>query len=112
MIDSNVIDEGTIFIQQGQNKGNCHKYRKYNESDISLDFHVVFGMERPKVVISFVRSKVGFHLTLLKYILFYIYKNNIHQQNEYIPTSKYIPTDMYTYQHKEIRSILKYLSII
>ena len=36
---------------------------EYNESDISLDFHVVFGMERPNVIISFVRSKVGFHLT-------------------------------------------------
>ena len=29
-----------------------------------------------------------------------------------IITSKSIPTDMYTYQHKETRSILKYLSII
>ena len=28
-----------------------------------LDFHVVFGMERPKVIISFARSKVVFHLT-------------------------------------------------
>ena len=34
-----------------------------NESDISLDFHVVFGMKRPNVIISFVRSKVGSHLT-------------------------------------------------
>ena len=32
-------------------------------TDISLDFHVVFGMDRPNVIISFVRSKVGFHLT-------------------------------------------------
>ena len=32
-------------------------------SDIPLDFHAVFSMERPKVIISFVRSKVGLHLT-------------------------------------------------
>ena len=29
-----------------------------------------------------------------------------------IIAGKYTPTGMYTYQHKEIRSILKYLSII
>ena len=38
-----------------------------NESDNSLDFHVVIGMERPKVIISFAWSKVGFHLTWLRY---------------------------------------------
>ena len=36
---------------------------EYNESDISLDLYVVFGMERPNAIISCVRSKVGFHLT-------------------------------------------------
>ena len=32
-----------------------------------IDFHVVLGMERTKVIISFVRSKVCFYLTLLEY---------------------------------------------
>ena len=54
MIDSNVIIHGTIL-------------REDNESDISLDFHVVIGMDRPNVMISFVRIKVGFHLICLKY---------------------------------------------
>ena len=68
-------------------------------------------MERPNVVISFVRSKVGFHLTWLKY------KTEKEKKERYfistkIITGKYIPTNMDTYQHKEIRSILKYLSII
>ena len=68
-------------------------------------------MERPNVVISFVRSKVGFDLTWLKY------KTEKEKKERYfifikIITSKYIPTNMDTYQHKEIRSILKYLSII
>ena len=59
---------------------------EYNESHISLDFHEVFDMERPKVIISFVRSKVVFCLTWLyqkeqkkneeKKKLFYIYINN------------------------------------
>ena len=40
---------------------------EYNESDIYLDFHVVLGMERQRVIISFVKSKVGFYLTWLKY---------------------------------------------
>ena len=70
MIDSNVIIHGTIL-------------REDNESDISLDFHVVIGMDRPNVMISFVRIKVGFHLICLKYKkkrkerkIFYVYKNN------------------------------------
>ena len=63
MIDSNVINQGTILVKQGQNEENCPYYREYNESDNSLDFHVVFGMGRPNVIISFVSSKVGFHLT-------------------------------------------------
>ena len=71
MIDSNVIIQGTIP-------------REYNESNISLDFHVVFVMDRPNVIISFVRIKVGFHLIWLKYKkrkrkerkIFYVYKNN------------------------------------
>ena len=53
---------------------------------VLLDFHVAFGMEQGKVIISFVRSKVGFHLTWLKYKkrttnekkFFYIYKNYTH----------------------------------
>ena len=36
---------------------------EYNESDVSLDLYVVFGMERPNAIIKCVRSKVGFHLT-------------------------------------------------
>ena len=68
-------------------------------------------MERPNVIISFVRSKVGFHLIWLKY------KKEKEKKERYfifikIITSKYIPTNMDTYQHKELRSILKYLSII
>ena len=63
MIDSNVINQGTILIQSGQNKENCPKYMEYNESDVSLDLYVVFGMERPNAIIKCVRSKVGFHLT-------------------------------------------------
>ena len=39
------------------------KITEYNESDISLDFDVVFGVKRPKAIISFVRSEDGFHLT-------------------------------------------------
>ena len=55
---------------------------EYNESDISLDFHEVFAMERPKVIISFVRSKVFCFTWLYKRTkktkkkLFYIYINN------------------------------------
>ena len=52
-------------------------------------------MDRPKVITSFVRSKVGFYLTWLEFQkrkmkkkLFYIYENN---------SSKYVPTDMCTY---------------
>ena len=63
MIDSNVINQGTILIQPGQNEKNCPKYMEYNESDVSLDLYVVFGMERPNAIIKCVRSKVGFHLT-------------------------------------------------
>ena len=37
-----------------------------NEPDISLDFHVVFSLGRAKMIMSFVESKVGFHLTWLK----------------------------------------------
>ena len=81
-----------------------------NESDISLDFHVVFGMKRPNVIISFVRSKVGSHLTWLKY------KKEKEKKKIYfifvkIITCKYLPKNMDTCQHKESRSILKYLSI-
>ena len=45
----------------------CPKNFTDNESDISLDFQVVFGMDRPNVIIRFVKSKVDFHLTWLKY---------------------------------------------
>ena len=97
MIDSNVIIHGTIL-------------REDNESDISLDFHVVIGMDRPNVMISFVRIKVGFHLICLKY------KKKKKRKKYFmfikIITNDYIPTNMDTYQHKEIRSILKHLSII
>ena len=67
-----------------------------NESDISLYFHVVLGMERQRVIISFVKSKVGFYLTWLKY------KKEKRKKSYFIfikiITSKYVPTDMYTYQ--------------
>ena len=49
MIASNVINQ--------------FSYSQVQKSDISLEFRVVFGMERTKMVISFVRSKVGFYLT-------------------------------------------------
>ena len=68
-------------------------------------------MERPNVIISFVMSKVGFYLTWLKY------KKEKEKKERYfmfikIITNEYIPRNMDTYQHKEMRSILKYLSII
>ena len=68
-------------------------------------------MERPNVIISFVMSKVGFYLTWLKY------KKEKEKKERYfmfikIITNKYIPINMDTYQHKQMRSILKYLSII
>ena len=102
ILDSNVINQGTILIWQGQNEENWLSYREYNESDISLDFHVVFGMERPNVLISFISSKVGFHLTWLKYK-----KEKEHKEIYFIfikiITSSYIRTNMDTYQHKEVR---------
>ena len=56
-------------------------------------------------------SKVGFYLTRLKYI-----KEKEKKERYFmfikIITNKYIPINMDTYQHKEMRSILKYLSII
>ena len=56
-------------------------------------------------------SKAGFYLTRLKYI-----KEKEKKERYFmfikIITNKYIPTNMDTYQHKEIRSILKHLSII
>ena len=42
-------------------------YVQEKKEIISLDFHVVLGMERSKVIIIFVRSKVGFYLSWLKY---------------------------------------------
>ena len=74
-------------------------------------------MEKQKVRISFVKSKVGFHLTWLKYK-----KEEEKKEKKYfvfmkIITSNYIQEiyiqyiPIYTYQHKEIISILKYLSI-
>ena len=85
MIASNVINQ--------------FSYSQVQKSDISLEFHVVFGMERTKMVISFVRSKVGFYLTWLNY------RKEKWEKKSYfifmkIITSKYIPTDMYTYQNK------------
>ena len=66
---------------------------------ISLDFHVVLGMERSKVIISFVRSKVDFYLSWLKYKEKKIKKNYFIFIN--IVTSKYVPRDMYKYQQTE-----------
>ena len=112
ILDSNVINQGTILIWQGQNEENWLSYREYNESDISLDFHVVFGMNRPNVIISFARIKVGFHLTWLKYKKKEKEKKERNFMFIKIITNEYVPTNMDTYQHKEMRSILKYLSII
>ena len=102
ILDSNVINQKKILIWQGQNEENWLSYREYNESDISLDFHVVLGMERPNVLISFISSKVVFHLTWLKYK-----KEKEHEEIYFIfikiITSSYIRTNMDTYQHKEVR---------
>ena len=72
-------------------------------------------MEKQKVIISFVRSKVGFHLTWLKYKkeeekkekkLFCIYKNNYKK----IYSKRYI-FNMYQYILISIKKLDLYWSI-
>ena len=63
IIDSNDINRGQFLYSMPKTRRIAHEYREYKESDISLNFHVVFGMERPKVKISWLVWLVGFHLT-------------------------------------------------
>ena len=60
------FNQGTIqfsYTRKAKTRTAPNTGKIYNESDISLDFRVVFRMERSNVIISFVRSKVSFHLT-------------------------------------------------
>ena len=51
IIDSN-NNRGQFLYSMLKTRRIAPEYKGYKESDISSNFHVVFGMERPKVKIS------------------------------------------------------------